>query len=274
MCLPRRKDCFDLVSMGLIWSLLFGLFVPTGFSEMPEGAGQELFQQAMQFKSEGRFAEAENALTQALQFEPSNADYHFELSNIYAALYDAWRERPGAPQATTLLTRLQRSLQQTLIFRPDHLAAHFNLGVLYKRQGQYEDARDEFRDVLDLSPELAAAWFQIGATYQAQGFWDEAGDAYLRARELSYDPYEINQVLQEMQAERGVAEEAAARRPGFGGLGSQGGLGSLGGAQDLYGNVANTANQENASATGALPSLAAMMIQQLLSRGGASDANR
>lgn len=250
--------------------------LPGGLAEQGS-PGQDLYQQAMQLSSEGRYPEAEDALTQALRLEPSNADYHFALSNIYAALYDAWKARPNAPQAVELLNRLQRSLEQTLIFKPDHLAAHFNLGVLYKRQERYEDARNEFRRVLDLSPDLAAAWFQIGATYQDQGFWDEAGDAYLRARECGYDPYEINDVLQEMQAARSQAEEASARSPGFGGMGggfgSQNGMDSLGGAQSLYGNVAGTANQQGNAGTSVLPSLAAMMIQQMLSRHSTSDGN-
>jgi len=243
--------------------------VPAGFSE-PEESGQALYQQAQQWTAEGRYPEAEDALIQALKLEPSNPDYHFALSNIYAALYDSWQGRPNAPQAVAVLNRLQQSLEQTLLFKPDHLAAHFNLGVLYKRQGRYEDARNEFRRVLDLSPDLAAAWFQLGSTYQAQGFWDEAEDAYLRARELSYDPYEINEVLREMQGERLQSEEESARSPGFGGLGSafgsQGGMNSLGGTQGLYGNAAGAANQQGNPGTNMLPSLAAMMIQQMLSR--------
>jgi len=276
MIVPNLISC----GRGILAVMLLVFFSCTeaslGFAEQG-GSGQELYQQAMQLNSEARFAEAEEALIQALKLEPSNADYLFELSNIYAALYDSWRERPNAPQARQLLSRLQGALEQTLVFRPDHLAAHFNLGVLYKRQGRYEDARNEFRRVLDLSPNLAAAWFQIGSIYQAQGFWDEAGDAYLRARELGYDPYEISDVMQEMQGSRSQAEEASARSPGFGGMGnafgSQNGMDALGGSQSLYGNVANSANQQGNSATSALPSLAAMMIQQMLSRPSQGDGN-
>jgi tetratricopeptide (TPR) repeat protein len=251
--------------------------LPAGFAE-PQGApGQELFQQAQQLSSEARYAEAEEALIQALQLEPSNADYHFALSNIYAALYDSWQSSPNSPQAVQLLSRLQRSLDQTLFFNSNHLAAHFNLGILHKRQERYEEARHEFRRVLELSPDLAAAWYQIGSTYQAQGFWDEAEDAYREARELSYDPYEINQTLQELQEARAAAEQSAARSPGFGGLGNSGfgsrnGMDALGGSQNLYGNVANSANQQGNS-TSALPSLAAMMIQQMLSQRAQPDPN-
>ncbi len=76
--------------------------------------------------------------------------------------------------------------------------------------------------------------------------------------------------MQEMQAARAQSEEAASRSPSFGGMGggfgSQNGMDALGGSQNLYGNVAGTANQQGNPGTSVLPSLAAMMIQQMLSR--------
>jgi len=276
-----RARCIRIVTLGLLIAFS-GAEISTVYADSQGGPGQALYQQAQQWMAEGRFPEAEDALIQALKLEPSNPDFYFALSNIYAALYDSWQGRPNAPQAVQIFNRMQQSLEQTLLFKPDHLAAHFNLGVLYKRQERYEDARNEFRRVLDLSPNLATAWFQLGSTYQAQGFWDEAEDAYGRAREAGYDSYEINQILQEMQAARYQYEQSSSRSAGFGGLGGMGsnngygspnsGFDALGGSQSLYGNVANSANQQGNNGTSALPSLAAMMIQQMLSRRSTSDS--
>ncbi len=253
--------------------VLMPLSFSAAFAEDQNGSAQTLFAQAQQLRNEGRFAEAEDALLQALQEEPSNPDYHFELSNIYAALYDTWQTRPNARQAMELLNRSQRELEQVLVFQPDHLAARFNLGVVYKRQGRYEAAREEFRRVLELSPDLAAAWYQIGSTYQDQGFWDEAEDAYLKARDLSYDPYAINDALEELRRARVAAEQSSERPSGFGGMMGGGGypsnsnsLDPFGRPTSVYDSVSGQANQ-NPNASSMFPSLAAMMIQQVLSRG-------
>jgi len=288
---PRRalrilKGCkmiSNFKKASCVYSLLFfmlnaalGFNVASALTDDEAQTGEALYHQALQYRSENRLAEAEDALVQALTYEPTNADYQFELSNIYAALYDSLKNRSGSTQAADVLVRLQRSLERTLVFKPDHIPAHFNLGVVYKRIGRYEDARQEFREVLSLSPDLGAAWFQLGATYQQQGFWDEAEDAYGRARDLSYNKYEIDETLQELKSARELSEKSKARTLASSGLGSQdflqrNSLDPFGGTQSLYGNaVGNNANQ-SANSAGVLPSLAAMMIQQMLSRKGQGD---
>lgn len=254
----------------LLLIVMMPFFLMTGVVRAETtGEGQAAFERALQLRAEGRFPEAENAMLEAVQAEPHNPAYYFELSNIYAALYDTWQSRPNAPRAIELLNRSRHALEQVTLFQPDHLAARFNLGVVYKRQGHYELAREEFRKVLELSPDLAAAWYQIGSTYQLQGFYDEAEDAYRKAGELSYDPAGVRDAMQELQQARFSAAQSAERQASLGSFGNYpataAGYDPLGRSQSLYGSLYGQSNQ-NSSSTAVLPSLAAMMIQQMLSR--------
>ena len=49
---------------------------------------QTAFYRGMLLKEEGKFEEAERFIKKALEFEPSNHEYHFELANVYALRYD------------------------------------------------------------------------------------------------------------------------------------------------------------------------------------------
>ncbi len=135
---------------------------------------------------QGAVSQAERQFIKALEFEPANAEYHFELANVYASRYDAWKALPNHPETQMWLEKAAGELEQAVMFQPDFEAALFNLGVVYKKMGQHEKARELFKKVLILNDKNAAAHMQIAATYEEQGFYDDAKDAYERARELDY----------------------------------------------------------------------------------------
>lgn len=260
--------------------LLAAASVPPLAADNSDSGGETAYQQALQLRSQGRWLEAEKAFQQAIQAEPNNPDYHFELSNLYATLYDNRQGAATSQRALTLLSFSQRELEQVVAFRPDHLPARFNLGVVYKREGKYEKAREEFRRVLALSPKLASAWYQIGATYKAQGFWDEAEDAFRKAKELNYDTSEVDTALQDVQIARTAPSSS---RSGLGDLfGGQNAMasnqaGDLMGRQNPYDNLdsnSQSSNPNGSSMGAALPSMAGMMIQQFLSRRSQSSSQQ
>lgn len=165
---------------------------------------QEAFQEAMVLKAEGRLVEAEGKLAEALQSEPGNPAYHFELANLYALQHDAYqeisRDRSGA-----LLGRVAHELDQTLMLDPDFLPAQYNLAVTYKRLGEYERAREELRRLItkaekknDLAMKRNAV-MQIGLVYQEQGFFEEARDYFLQAREMDYGNLDAQDALENLK---------------------------------------------------------------------------
>lgn len=169
----------------------------------------------LRFDNQEQLEESRRLLVSALAFDPGNADYHFELSRVYGALYDEsipdGKKKTGE---TRLLDMSQSQLEQVLMIRPHDIPAHYNLGVIYKRRGKMELARDAFQRVIKLSEKdpvpstsvIGSAWLQIGTVYEEQGFFEEARDAYMKAREIGGNRPEVQDALQ------GIGEKQTSER--------------------------------------------------------------
>lgn len=169
----------------------------------------------LRFDNQEQLEESRRLLVSALAFDPGNADYHFELSRVYGALYDEsipdGKKKIGE---TRLLDMSQSQLEQVLMIRPHDVPAHYNLGVIYKRRGKMELARDAFQRVIKLSEKdpvpstsvIGSAWLQIGTVYEEQGFFEEARDAYMKAREIGGNRPEVQDALQ------GIGEKQTSER--------------------------------------------------------------
>ncbi len=183
-------------------------------------SSQEAFQEAMVLKAEGRLVEAEGKLAEALQSEPGNPAYHFELANLYALQHDAYQEI-SRDRSAALLGRVAHELDQTLMLDPDFLPAQYNLAVTYKRLGEYERAREELRRLIskaekkdDLGMKRNAV-MQIGLVYQEQGFFEEARDYFLQAREMDYGNLDAQDALENLKQHQ-QWKEANARKQDMG----------------------------------------------------------
>lgn len=161
----------------------------------------------LRFDNQEHLEESRRLLVSALAFDPGNADYHFELSRVYGALYDESVPSQGKKKVgeTKFLDMSQGQLEQVLMIRPNDLPAHYNLGVIYKRRGKMELARSAFQRVIQLAQKEslpsnvpASAWLQIGAVYEEQGFFEEARDSYMKAREVGGNSPEIRDALSEL----------------------------------------------------------------------------
>ena len=150
-----------------------------------EESSQIYFSHALKLKEEGRFLAAERLFQKAIEIEPENADYHFELGNLYIEKND--RERA------------KLELEQALMISPQHLPAHYNLGLVYRDLGFMSEAREEFRRVLDLDPNHVKAQLQIGYTYQEEGFPEEARQAFERAQEMDVSNVEPRHALEDLR---------------------------------------------------------------------------
>lgn len=183
-----------------ILSILFFLSPPLFARDFTQGG--IYFEQAMSFKGQGNFVEAERNLKKALDIEPANPNYHFELANIYAMKFDHYSTKKTNASKSVALSAAARALEQTLMLNPDSIEASFNVGVVYKKQGKYELARERFRQVLEIYPNLPNAYLQIAATYEEQGFFEEARDAYLQAQTLDFGNSGIRSSLEELKLQK------------------------------------------------------------------------
>lgn len=187
------------------WALFFlSFFCHLSFlsADVPVEA-QSDFQKAVELKNAGDFNESEKFFRKALTFDPSNSQMHFELANLYVAAYDSGGgEAQGSP---LVLQKAVRELEASAMFAPDFVPAQFNLGVVYKRLGEYEKAREQFRLILKQAPDPVPVLMQIAATYEGQTFFDEAKDYYLQALDIEPQNQEVRWALEELRQKKETA---------------------------------------------------------------------
>jgi Flp pilus assembly protein TadD len=240
-----------------------------------QGSNGPSLKEGLQLGNKDSLLQAERQLIQALQLEPANPDYHFELAGIYAARYDSLSQSAYSPGAAEMLERAGRELEQAVMLQPDFLAAHYNLGVIYKRQGRFEEAREQFRRVLGLHPNHAKAQIQLGATYEEQGFFEDAREEYLKAQEMDFLNPEIKFLVADLEERKKMARERALAE-GFAAssmksAGNQLDFSSPNRSSPYEGNP-DDALQAQRAVKQALPYLASMLVQQWMSRRGSEDA--
>ena len=174
-----------------------------GNTQRDDATEQDASEGAYAGKSDADLYAMDKALRSKLAMEPGNAAYYLELSSVDAALFD--RTRKGK-QLSEWLARSGEALEKVVMLDPGNIVAHYNLGVVYKRQGRMEKAREQLKKgIARCHPEgesdlAAALWIQIGDTYAEQGFYEDAQAAYLKAQEYDYGNQEIREALSDLRA--------------------------------------------------------------------------
>lgn len=267
----RLKTGARFAVLLFISSLFFSLFSHAAFDE---GAARQAFEQGLASKDAGRLDESERYFKKAVEEEPSNADYHFELANVFALERDAALHGRDASKAKESLASAARELEQTVMIRPDFLAAHFNLGVVYKKQQKYEEARQEFKKGMDLVPpgqSVTPFLMQIASIYEDQGFYDDAESVYKDALENDYGNTEIRNALETLGERR---QASAVRERQEQGTRLQNHWKDLAAAGSPYGNSGGLLQngQQQPGLGQFVPALGSWLVQQMMSRKGNSEA--
>ncbi len=229
------------------------------------------FQEASRAIQENRLDEAETLLKEAARLNPSHYQYHFELSNLYLARFDGIEKQSTNPLARETFYRAMNELERVQMLKPDFVAAYFNLGILKKKVGDYEEARDEFRKALQLAPQDPRILLQLGETYERQGFYEDARDLYKKALRDYPGDTKIQDALRQSYDNEKQYEESRRQRDRTDQLSnlSQPITAPLLGASSLYQNSQNTQNPGNSQSSGSpgLTQLGLMLAQGLFSRG-------
>lgn len=70
---------------------------------------------------------------------------------------------------------------------PTHIIVHYNLGIIYERKRQWQDAIREFLQVVSENPEDASSHFHLGLAYKRLGMRDLAIGEFMAALNLDGD---------------------------------------------------------------------------------------
>lgn len=149
----------------------------------------------------GRHEEAARIIAKAIALEPGNADY---LNNHGLALR-------AAGQLQAALSSYLKAMQ----LAPHDSDIHTNLGNTYQELGQFEEAADCFRRVLHDTPKDLDAWNalchalqSLAEQYHSAGRYQQAEAAYLELLELTGDQPHLHYNLGNAQRELGKPAEA------------------------------------------------------------------
>ncbi|MGQ9632253.1 MAG: PorV/PorQ family protein [bacterium] len=91
-------------------------------------------------------------------------------------------------------------MAQELIQRLRQAEIHYQKGVVYQQQSNYDAAISEFKKTIELDPSHVQAHKQLGAVYIVKGMIDEAIEIWKKALELDPTDENLNNALKKLQA--------------------------------------------------------------------------
>jgi len=208
----RRKPVF-LVATALIGAFLFGLTVQQNsfwqndfvmanhaLRLSPQRPfllnyiGAYYFEQTDSSGHRPKLAEAEQAYSEALKFNPTYYDAHSNLGDVYqlqgkpAEAERAYRRaiELGAPYANTYynlgityvdtgkLAEAEGALLRALEIQPTNTEARYTLGWVYDNQGKYALAEQAYAETLRQKPSYPEPRINLGVLLTKQGRYKEA----------------------------------------------------------------------------------------------------
>jgi tetratricopeptide (TPR) repeat protein len=132
---------------------------------------EELCARAREAVSTGNYVEARSLYSKAVTTSPESPDAHYGLATCCFMLQDL----NSATNHFKEVTRLD----------PLRATAFINLGALYNRLGQQEEAIATLRKALQLDPRRAEGYYNLGVAYRHKGMIDLAIQAYREATRLN-----------------------------------------------------------------------------------------
>lgn len=155
---------------------------------------------------------------EALKREPGNPTYLDEIGELYILRADAYASRLQSPDEkvrkdaeTSIAVELGKAaevLNQAIQLKPDYATAHYDLGLVYERQGKLPDAIKRLEHVLSMDDKNVGIAFQLAILYYRNNEKDRS--AALFERIVAFDPNYANArwYLSTLYEERGRFDDA------------------------------------------------------------------
>ncbi len=131
---------------------------------------------------------AEQSYTIAIELKSNYAQAHFGIAMVY--------DRQGrAKEAITTLKAIKQS-------NPKDTGVIFQLGVIYYKAAQFENAKQEFKQAISLDPNYSNARYFLGLLYDKEGNQQAAIEQFEKITELNPDNKLVEQILANLKAGR------------------------------------------------------------------------
>ena len=76
--------------------------------------------------------------------------------------------------------------RKVITINPEHIEAHYNLGMAYYRKGVIDEAIEEWEKVITVDPDYGRAHSSLASAYYERGQYCKALKHYQKAIDLGY----------------------------------------------------------------------------------------
>ena len=133
--------------------------------------------QVLLHKISGEETTALEHLNKAVELEPANAEYRYQLGWLLCEL-----KRWGDAES---------HLKKAIDLDRDHAMAHFRYAVVLEEKGEYDPARKEYERSIELNPGVADAYLRLALLYARFDQYPEAIAVSKNASENNKDSAEV-----------------------------------------------------------------------------------
>jgi tetratricopeptide (TPR) repeat protein len=159
---------------------------------------------------------------EALKREPNNPVFYDEIGKIFILRSDAYRSALSSAKDQATRTTAQNNvnaeldkaaaaLNQSIQVKQDYATAHYDLGIMYERQGRIKDAITKLEQVLTVNNKDVGVGFQLAILYYRNGEKDKAGNLLTQITQLSPTYANARWYLSVIMEEKGMYDQAIAQ---------------------------------------------------------------
>ena len=121
-----------------------------------------------------------NSYQKAIELEPANPYIFTEIGRVYLSKFDL-EEGQGKEENLRLASE---NFEKSLSLKEDYAPAHFQMAMIYVREGKTEEAIEKLEAVKQAAPLDTGLAFQLGVIYYNDNQFDKAKAEFLRAISL------------------------------------------------------------------------------------------
>ncbi|MBU1033296.1 MAG: tetratricopeptide repeat protein [Patescibacteria group bacterium] len=214
----RAKKINDSITGSVDSAKLASEIVPTNVDNWSNFA---LILQSITSFTRGADERAIELYKEALKREPNNPVFYNEIGKLYLLRSDAYRQLLQADDTEVVkqanenikseLENAFEALNTSIQLKQDYAPAHYNLGLVYERQGRLQDAIVKLEQVIGADSQNVGIGFQLAILYYRNNEKDKSLDVLEQIVILQPNYSNARWYLSALYEERGEYDKAIAQ---------------------------------------------------------------
>lgn len=141
--------------------------------------------------AQGRYEEAIRYFRKATQINSAFARAYQKMGEVYIKLgrhklaQQAFEQAAELYMAKDMDENAEAILQQVLKLNPNTINVYNSLGILYRRQGKFEKALDQYKKALKVNPNNENIYYNMGRIYFETKRYEEARSTFNQALKIN-----------------------------------------------------------------------------------------